>query len=279
MTLKPRVHNPARQLQKNLCAGCSGALLTGLILMTTSETFVKRILSVTVCRRIWQGVAPILFYGNDRCCAVCGRRFRRFVPRRGREHRCPVCFSEPRHRIAIRCPQTHTSVLTAEAPLRVLHVAPELCMMDHFLSRPNIEYVSIDLFSPLAQEKMDLRALRFPDGLFDFIYCSHVLEHIREDGQAMRELHRVLKPGGQALLMVPIRSGPTLEDPAVTSPQERLRLYLHPDHVRCYGDDFQERLEAVGFQAERHVVAGDMPEAERRLQGVNNEPLFLCTRP
>ncbi len=147
-------------------------------------------------------------------------------------------------------------------------------MMDNFSSRSHVDYVSIDLSSRLARERMDLRRLQFPDEHFDFIYCSHVLEHIREDRQAMSELFRVLKVGGLALVIVPIRTGPTIEDPAVTSPEERKALYHHPDHVRCYGDDFKERLEAIGFQVARHVATTGMPEAERRRQGINSEPLF-----
>jgi len=246
--------------------------------MRTLETLVKWLLSFSALRRLWRVVAPWLFYGNDRCCVVCHSEFHRFMIRRGREHRCPVCFSEPRHRNAIICLYEHAPLISSTEPLRVLHVAPELCMMDYFLSRPNIEYVSIDLYSRLAGERMDLRRLQFPEEHFDLIYCSHVLEHIREDHQAIKELFRVLKVGGIALVMVPIRKGPTIEDPAVTSPEERKQRYHHPGHVRCYGDDFEEPLEAIKFHMARHIATAGMSEAERQHQGVNSEPLFLCTR-
>lgn len=246
--------------------------------MKTLEILVKRILSVTLLRNLWQIVSPWLFCGNDRYCAVCRRHSRRFLTRRGREYRCPVCFSEPRHRNAILCLDKHAPLFSSTVPHRILHVAPELCMMDFFLRFPNIAYISIDLSSRLAREKMDLRQLQFPDEHFDFIYCSHVLEHIREDHQAISELFRVLKIGGTALIMVPIRVGPTIEDARVTDPEERRRLYHHPDHVRCYGDDFKERLEAVGFQVARYVVTTEISEAEHPRHGINSEPLFLCTR-
>lgn len=246
--------------------------------MRRLEALIKYLLSIAALRCLWQGVAPWLFYGKDRYCVVCRRHFRRFLNRRGREHRCPVCFSEPRHRNAMICLYEHAPLFSSTDPLRVLHVAPELCMMDYFLSRPNMDYDSIDLCSRLAGEKMDLRCLQFPDKHFDFIYCSHVMEHIRKDRQAMEELFRVLKVGGVALVMVPIRTGPTIEDPAVTSPEERNQRYHHPDHVRCYGNDFEEQLEAIGFQVARHIATTGISEAERRRQGVNSEPLFLCTR-
>jgi SAM-dependent methyltransferase len=61
---------------------------------------------------------------------------------------------------------------------------------------------------PLLQ--FDLRNSPLPDACFDAIVCLNVLEHIDKDEQALREIHRMLKPGGIAHIEVP--SGPSCYD-------------------------------------------------------------------
>ena len=67
------------------------------------------------------------------------------------------------------------------------------------------------------------RPLRRPDGSFDGVLCSHVLEHVEDDAAAMSELRRVTAPGGWCLVMVPIDPGreETYADPAIATPEER----------------------------------------------------------
>jgi SAM-dependent methyltransferase len=96
--------------------------------------------------------------------------------------------------------------------------------------------------------KMDITDIQYPDNSFDVISCSHVLEHVPDDRRAMREFNRVLTPDGFALLMVPIRPGEkTFEDPSITNPEERQRLFGRHNHVRWYGLDFKDRLEEEGL--------------------------------
>lgn len=92
---------------------------------------------------------------------------------------------------------------------------------------------------------LDITNSHFPDAEFDLICCSHVLEHVDDDRAAIREIYRMLKPGGTALLMVPITEDVTYEDPSVTSPEEREAKFGQSDHVRAYGRDFVERVAAV----------------------------------
>ena len=71
----------------------------------------------------------------------------------------------------------------------------------------------------------NLEQLPFRDGSFDVIYCSHVLEHVASDRAAMRELRRVLAPGGWAILQVPIIRETTYEDASITSETGRLAAF------------------------------------------------------
>ena len=95
---------------------------------------------------------------------------------------------------------------------------------------------------------MDITDIQYPDNTFDIVFCSHVLEHIPDDRKAMRELARVLKPEGWAVFMVPLNAEHTIEDPSITNPAERERLFWQHDHVRLYGPDFKDRLEKEGFK-------------------------------
>jgi ubiquinone/menaquinone biosynthesis C-methylase UbiE len=97
---------------------------------------------------------------------------------------------------------------------------------------------------------MDITDIQYEDQSFDVIYCSHVLEHVQNDKKALRELFRVLKNDGWAILLVPITSETTVEDPSIVDPIERLRAFGQEDHVRKYGRDYVDRLREAGFTVE-----------------------------
>jgi SAM-dependent methyltransferase len=137
--------------------------------------------------------------------------------------------------------------------LIVLHVAPELGLRRELSRLTNLQYVTADLNAPDVSVVMDVTAIDFPDETFDVILCSHVLEHVIDDRKAMRELRRVLKRTGWALINVP--SDPSrhviFEDASIEAPEERLAVFGQSDHVRIYSHQgFLERLNEAGFEVD-----------------------------
>ena len=113
----------------------------------------------------------------------------------------------------------------------------------------NLNYVTTDLNSPLADVKADICNLPFEDNTFDVILCNHVLEHIPDDTKAMSELYRVLKPGGWGIFQIPqdLKREKTFEDNSITDKVERAIIFGQYDHVRIYGRDYFDKLRTIGF--------------------------------
>jgi SAM-dependent methyltransferase len=210
-------------------------------------------------------------------CPVCGAHLRRFIPR-GLESFCR-CGSARRQRLLFLYLRRETGLF--REPLRVLQVAALLHEHRFFHSQPNLDYQDLDLSRGYADRREDLTALPDPSESFDVIICFHVLEHIPDDRQAMREMARVLKPDGRALVQVPYypQRGPTYEDFSIVSPAERKKHFGQWDHVRVYGNDFEQRLEESGFTVRFIDYAAGLTPQERRLYGVENTVGFqLCTK-
>jgi len=115
----------------------------------------------------------------------------------------------------------------------------------------NLDYVTADLESPLAKIKMDIHQIPFEENTFDVVICNHVLEHVQKDILAMKEINRVLKKNGWAIMQVPFMGKNldyTYEDPSIRHPAEREKVYGQRDHVRIYGKDYPERLRMAGFK-------------------------------
>ncbi len=160
----------------------------------------------------------------------------------------------------------------------MLHVAPEECLANEFRKSNVVRYITADL-TPRAMLQMDLTGACFPDETFDVIFASHVLEHIADDGRAMRELFRVLKTGGWAILQVPIDAQVTCEDSSIIDCRERERVFGQSDHVRVYGNDYYDRLSNAGFVVRREKLPSQQnPRLANRLGLLETDEITLCTR-
>ncbi|HEX4979117.1 MAG TPA: class I SAM-dependent methyltransferase [Acidimicrobiales bacterium] len=97
--------------------------------------------------------------------------------------------------------------------------------------------------------------LPFPDGAFDRAIASEVLEHIGDDSRALRELARVVRPGGVLAVTVP-RWFPELVNWALSD--EYHAPAAPGGHVRIYREGaLRARMEAAGFELfDRHHAHG-----------------------
>ncbi len=225
----------------------------------------------------------VVITGNNVTCPVCNRSFRRFIPGgndRRPNARCPSCDALERHRLFGLFLRRRTSLLTGNQHL--LHFAPERCFRHLFPVRQRDSYITADLESPLAAIHTDITNLIFTDQQFDSIICLHVLEHISSDVAALAELYRVLKPGGEALIMTPVDQTLeiTEEDREGSTAEERTLRFGAPDHLRLYGRDFSKRMVNAGFSVEVVDLYRELDEATRRRHALLPEELiYRCTRP
>lgn len=192
---------------------------------------------------------------------------------------CPKCLSLERHRLIWLYLKEKTDFFSK--PIKFLHVAPEQCFHSRFKKFSNVEYITADLESPLADLHFDLHNIPLEDNSFDFFMCNHVLEHVKDDFQVMREIYRVINPGGTAILQVPqdYSLEKTYEDSSITDPLEREKYFLQKDHIRLYGTDYPERLRSVGFEVEEiHYARILGEELSERYRLPPDEILYLARK-
>nr|MDQ3393915.1 class I SAM-dependent methyltransferase [Bacteroidota bacterium] len=178
------------------------------------------------------GIIAMFYKGNNVQCPVCINSFKKFLPY-GRIPRsnalCPTCLALERHRLMWLFLKNKTDFFTA--PIKLLHIAPEVCFIDRFKALKNLDYISADLESPLAMIKMDIHHIPFEENKFDVVFCNHVMEHVDDDIRSMQEIYRVLKRGGWAIIQSPLdlRLSKTNEGTTLKSPQEREKAFGQND--------------------------------------------------
>jgi SAM-dependent methyltransferase len=225
-------------------------------------------------------VVSLFYRGSNVTCPVCEKSFTKFLPYGRINPRpnalCPNCLSLERHRLIWLYLKEKTNFFSL--PLHVLHIAPEACFIERFEKVHGDGYVTADIESPLAKVKMDIHAIPFEANTFDAVLCNHVLEHVKDDIAAMKEIHRVLKPGGFSIMQVPFFQPipeKTFEDASITDPKERERIFGQDDHVRKYGHDYSQRISLSGLKAVEDPFVSNLPEEARKKFGlVKGETIY-----
>jgi SAM-dependent methyltransferase len=205
---------------------------------------------------LFKKIAPIVYKGNKVECPVCNRSYSKFLSYGSSiAHRenvlCPGDLTLERHRLMWLYLKDHSNFFSNDK-LNVLHIAPEQCFHQRFKQQENLNYLTGDLVSPIADLHFDLHQIPLEENRFDVIFCNHVLEHVDDANQCMRELFRVMKPGGWGIMQVPqdFDRDITFEDPSIKSEEDRERYYWQKDHVRLFGKDYPNWLENAGFKVE-----------------------------
>jgi SAM-dependent methyltransferase len=198
-------------------------------------------------------VLGIFYAGSKVQCPICNHQYKKFLPYgriKARENAlCPNCLSLERHRLMWLYLKDKTNFFSDK--LNILHFAPEPCFIPRFEKQHGDKYITADIESPLAKVKVDIHQIPFSENHFDVVLCNHVLEHVKDDIQALKEIHRVLKPGGWAILQVPFFNPvpeSTFEDNSITDKREREKIFGQDDHVRKYGNDYTMRIARSGLK-------------------------------
>ncbi len=234
---------------------------------------------------VFKRIAPILYKGDKVECPVCEHSFSKFLSYGSKvKHRenvlCPYDLTLERHRLMWLYLKGETSFFSD--PIELLHIAPEQCFHKTFKKQSNLKYLTGDLESPIADMHFDLHDIPLEDNQFDVVFCNHVLEHVDDANQCMKELYRVMKPGGWGIMQVPqdLSLEKTYEDPSITSPEEREKHFWQKDHVRLFGKDYPQWLEKAGFKVDEFAVSDKFSTEEiERYRLIPSEILYIVRKP
>jgi predicted SAM-dependent methyltransferase len=197
-------------------------------------------------------IVKIFYLGNRVKCPICNKHYRKFLPYGyviSRENAlCPNCLSLERHRLLWLFLKEKTDFFTKKR--KFLHIAPELCFIKYFRKLENLEYTTADLESPWADVYLNVENMPFSDESFDIIMANHILEHVENLDMALKEIYRILKKDGMAILISPINSSreKTYEDKTITDPLEREKHFGQKDHLRVFGQDYAKILQRDGVE-------------------------------
>lgn len=160
---------------------------------------------------------------------------------------CPVCSSLPRHRILVSYFEKHMEIVRNKS---ILHFAPEKSVSS-WIHRNNIVAISADLKNS-ADLSIDVMDTGLRDASFDVIIINHVIEHVADFRKALKELYRVVKPGGSVFISFPVDMNleTVYEDENITSGYKRMKHFGQFDHHRVFGRDSVTILVDFGFEAE-----------------------------
>ena len=239
-------------------------------------------------RIIKKEIVKIFNIGINYTCPICNYKARKFLDSgltsRRKNAKCPSCKSLERHRQLVLILE---SLEVLKKDVSLLHFAPEPCLKTYFKNELGSNYKASDYNKKKKSDfSFDIRCIESPNESFNYIVCSHVLEHIDEDIKAMKELYRILKPGGIAFIQVPIwpsESHPTYENFNITDERDRIINFGQFDHVRIYGLDVIDRLKSVGFNVETIDLYGSLERDVALKYGLKNygqvrDLTFICRK-
>lgn len=169
-------------------------------------------------------------------CNICGGT--QFIPApnnrlswQGLPPVCAGCRSLERHRIGYKV------VNGIRVRERFLELDLLQLSNDRVVARGWFASAEISMYG--GANSIDIQNIDRPDGRYGFIVCSHILEHVADPQQAVRELGRVLSNDGLLYLAYPAPiMRPTTMDWGFPDPAQH-------GHYRVFGRDFQEQYKEL----------------------------------
>lgn len=209
------------------------------------------------------GIKSLLHKGNNVKCLLCGFEATKFD-----ERRCVKCDSLPRVRL-IPFSLDHFKLNVVE---NILHVAPNIQEYDFVMKNSN--YKRYDRLNIVPAKHInlveDLTKLTLSSNQYDLIIIWHVLEHIPNDVEAIKEMYRVLKPDGKILVSVPIypKGNPTTKESNDIVKSQYLEVHGHVDHCRSCGLDYYLKFEKEGFTTQT-LHSNDIDQETKNYLGLS----------
>ena len=211
---------------------------------------------------------------QKKICPICKREIRCYIPYgtpKMRYHaQCPVCLGAERERLLARYLELHWEDLAAHniargEKMKVLHFAPEWGFYQRFSSGEYIDYYPVDInpdFPYPIVKAVNITDIPYPDDYFDLIICFHVLQNVKDERKALKEVKRVLADNGSAIFCDNVNQEleNTLEDDKYNTPELREQYYGNAQYVRGYGKDYIERLGSIWGR--NHIVKYSVDELD-----------------
>ena len=239
-------------------------------------------------KKIWHQrhayLAILSHWGTKYKCPICGFHAKELSPigfdnpiiqkykiigAGKRNAGCPKCGSTDRERLVYTYLKFEERVFD-KPTMKILHIAPEMTIMQKFIKRGFVNYYCGDFFAEAQHanyshdfvKHMDIQNLSFDDSSFDIVICNHVLEHVFNERKAMTEIYRVLRKGGKAILQVPISPilKETISEPSITDGKILEQKFGQKDHVRLFGADYTSELKSCGFAVETLKIQSRFPK-------------------
>lgn len=207
--------------------------------------------------------------GRPRACNICHWTGDEFIdPSHCEMATCPRCGSIARDRFLLH---SFLSRTTHRSGLRVLETSPRLGAPYRRMMRRCFDYTAsdYDLSAHEGDIRIDLQDIDLPSSSVDVLLTPHVLEHVPDTARALREIHRVLSPGGRMYLQVPLLRGETIVPPEPEYHADNTLVFFN------FGWDLTNTIRSAGFRV-RVLVTEKFENllANRSIEPPDTDPQF-----
>ena len=223
-------------------------------------------------QRFLRNLISIFYIGSKYQCNICDFKMSHFVKLKNEDKLCPKCGSLARTRKLWDLLKNDVENKT------ILHFSPSPSLRTKIELLNGIKYVTSDYAGEFeATKKLDIESINEPNDNYDLVICYHILEHIKNDIEAMKELYRIIKPKGKCIIQTPFREGEIYENDEVKTDKERLIHFGQRDHLRIYSvEGLMNRLKSAGFQTKLK----EYETVDNNNYGFNpNEKVIIAEKP